>query len=77
MHLSFLKKVSSQVSNQQDFALPPQGIDLEELEMDFVEQALEQTDDNQSAAARLLGLTRAKFRVLHKQYLQRKKKQQR
>jgi DNA-binding NtrC family response regulator len=75
MHLSFLKKASPQISNQQDFALPPQGIDLEELEMDLVEQALEQTDDNQSAAARLLGLTRAKFRVLHKQYLQWKKKQ--
>ncbi len=74
-HLSFLQSVSSPVG-EQNFTLPAHGIDLEELEMDLVEQALDQTEDNQSAAARLLGLTRAKFRVLYKQYLQRMKKQQ-
>lgn len=49
------------------FKLPVEGIDLEKLENDFVKQALEITDNNQSAAAKLLGLTRAKFRVLMKQ----------
>jgi DNA-binding protein Fis len=45
--------------------LPPEGISLEDLEIDLVKQALELSGDNQSAAARKLGLTRAKFRVLH------------
>lgn len=65
--LSFLKNTSVQRDNF-DFKLPPTGVDLEELEMNLVEQALFMTDNNQSAAARLLGLTRAKFRVLLKQY---------
>ncbi len=34
--------------------------------MDLVRQALEQTQENKTAAARLLGVTRAKFRVLAK-----------
>ncbi|MDZ7762733.1 MAG: sigma-54 dependent transcriptional regulator [Desulfovermiculus sp.] len=72
-HLSFLQNAES-ATPRQDFSLPPHGIDLEELEMDLVEQALEQADENQSAAARLLGLTRAKFRVLHKQYQQNRQK---
>lgn len=70
-HLSFLHNEAPPALDR-DVTLPPQGIDLEELEMDLVEQALEQADENQSAAARLLGLTRAKFRVLHKQYQQRR-----
>ncbi|MFW5730448.1 MAG: sigma-54-dependent transcriptional regulator [Desulfonatronovibrionaceae bacterium] len=69
--LSFLK-VAPQKESSPDFRLPPTGIDLEELEMDMVEQAMEATNDNQSAAARLLGLTRAKFRVLLKQYQERR-----
>jgi DNA-binding protein Fis len=37
------------------------------LEKDLVRQALKASGDNQTAAAKLLGLTRAKFRVLMKQ----------
>ncbi len=44
--------------------IPPGGIDFDELEKNIVEQALEMTSWNQSAAARLLGLTRARFRTL-------------
>ncbi|MFO7802675.1 MAG: sigma-54 dependent transcriptional regulator [Desulfovermiculus sp.] len=72
-HLSFLQTAPSPV-DEHNFTLPAQGIDLEDLEMDLVEQALEQAEENQSAAARLLGLTRAKFRVLHKQYQQNRQK---
>jgi DNA-binding protein Fis len=50
------------------FTLPAEGLSLEELEMELVAQAMERAEQNQSAAARLLGLTRAKFRVLYKQY---------
>lgn len=49
------------------FRLPEDGIELEKLENDLVRQALEMSGNNQSAAAKLLGLTRAKFRVLMKQ----------
>ena len=52
--------------SQGKFDLPPQGIVLEELERDLARQALEKAGNNQSAAAKLLGLTRAKFRVLMK-----------
>jgi DNA-binding NtrC family response regulator len=46
------------------FKLPPEGVSLEEIEKEMVRQALETCKDNQTAAARFLGLTRAKFRVL-------------
>ncbi|MHB8773159.1 MAG: sigma-54-dependent transcriptional regulator [Syntrophales bacterium] len=46
------------------FRLPPEGISLEEVERAMVRQALETCRDNQTAAAKFLGLTRAKFRVL-------------
>ncbi|WP_291323708.1 sigma 54-interacting transcriptional regulator, partial [Desulfonatronospira sp.] len=70
-HLSFLNQ-SPGLEQETDFKLPAQGLDLEEVEMDLVHQALDMTDNNQSAAARLLGLTRAKFRVLYKQYAERR-----
>jgi DNA-binding NtrC family response regulator len=46
--------------------LPPEGIDLEMLERNVVRQALAAAGNNQSKAAKLLGLTRGKFRVLLK-----------
>jgi len=49
-----------------DVILPPEGIDLEKLERDVVKQALAAAENNQSRAAKLLGLTRGKFRVLLK-----------
>ncbi|TVQ99882.1 MAG: sigma-54-dependent Fis family transcriptional regulator [Deltaproteobacteria bacterium] len=44
------------------FLLPDEGVDLEAVERGLMEQALERTEGNQSAAARLLGLTRYAFR---------------
>jgi DNA-binding NtrC family response regulator len=40
------------------FDLPEEGLSLEALERDLLEQAMERSDGNKSAAARLLGLTR-------------------
>ena len=65
-HLAFLKPQKSSASLK-EFRLPPEGIDLEELEKDIIRQALELTDNNQSRAARLLGLTRSKLRTRVKQ----------
>ena len=57
---SFLSK---QPSLKSDFILPLEGISLEKLERDLIKQALERTHGNKIAAARLLGLTRSKFRT--------------
>jgi DNA-binding NtrC family response regulator len=65
--LSFLRTTPCGNSGAQDFRLPPDGIFLETMEKDLVRQALEVSQNNQTAAARLLGLTRAKFRVLMKE----------
>jgi DNA-binding NtrC family response regulator len=44
------------------FQLPPEGVDLAEVERDFVVQALERADGVRNVAARLLGLTRFQLR---------------
>mgnify|MGYP001174253061 CR=1 FL=1 len=55
----------SSCSSQEDlFKLPASGIDFEELQCSIVRQSLELTMGNQSAAARLLNVSRARFRTL-------------
>ena len=49
-----------------EFVLPPQGVDLEKMETSIVRQAMELSNNNQSQAAKLLGLSRGKLRVLLK-----------
>jgi DNA-binding NtrC family response regulator len=44
------------------FALPPQGLRVEELVDDLVRQAIDRAEGNQSAAARLVGLSRDQLR---------------
>ncbi len=61
-HFNFLSQ-APQTNRARVFELPPEGISLEELEKELIRQALERTQGNQSAAARLLGLTRSKFRT--------------
>jgi DNA-binding NtrC family response regulator len=50
------------------FQLPGSGLMLEDVERDFVRQALEQTHGNQTRAARLLGLTRDELRYRVKKF---------
>lgn len=64
--LGFLSDETGRGACAGGFKLPAEGISLEELEADLVRQALERCNHNQSAAARLLGLSRAKFRTLLK-----------
>jgi len=68
--LSFLRTASSSANSRGVFRLPPEGISLEDVELDIVRQALEMSGNNQTAAAKLLGLTRAKFRVLLRQCIE-------
>ncbi len=50
------------------FVLPPEGVDLDAVERDFVVQALERTENNQTAAAKLLGLSRYALRNRMEKY---------
>ncbi|NOY28301.1 MAG: sigma-54-dependent Fis family transcriptional regulator [Oligoflexia bacterium] len=52
----------SRPASAETLILPEQGVKLDEVERSFLEQALSRTGGNQSAAARLLGLTRYQFR---------------
>ncbi len=63
--LRFLELESQPEKNTEGLIkIPPGGVDFDELEKSVVLQALEMTAWNKSAAARLLGLTRARFRTL-------------
>ena len=50
------------------FTIPEDGVRLEELERELLQQALEKTGGNQSRAARLLGLSRYAFIYRLKKY---------
>ncbi len=50
------------------FQLPSGGVVLEDVERDFVRQALEMTHGNQTRAARILGLTRDELRYRVKKF---------
>ena len=45
-----------------EFSLPPDGLSLDELERSLLCQAMERTQGNQSASARLLGISRYALR---------------
>jgi DNA-binding NtrC family response regulator len=66
-HLSFLRTSTVRTGTVEAWKLPPGGLLLETWERDLIRQALEMTGNNQSAAARLLGLTRSKLRTRVKQ----------
>ena len=44
------------------FQLPEGGVELAELEVELIKQALERAEDNRTRAAKLLGLTRDQLR---------------
>ena len=52
-----VRRSTSASSIANGFALPEEGVDLEEVELDLVRQALDRTGGNVPKAAKLLGLT--------------------
>ena len=60
------------MASPEDFELPADGIDLRKavqaFEMSLIDQALERTGFNQSACARLLGITRYALRYRMEKY---------
>ncbi|PLX78830.1 MAG: sigma-54-dependent Fis family transcriptional regulator [Desulfuromonas sp.] len=63
-HVSGQAPAALGAAGDQLYRLPPQGVDFEELQRSIVLQAMEMTMGNQSAAARLLNVSRARFRTL-------------
>ncbi|MCB2183992.1 MAG: sigma-54 dependent transcriptional regulator [Desulfobulbaceae bacterium] len=61
--LTFLETGLKISEKESQWKLPKNGISLEALESDLIRQAVEMTGNNQSAAAKLLGLSRSKFRT--------------
>lgn len=62
-HLTAAPSAATQL-DAHNYSLPVTGLDYDELQRSIVRQALEQTQGNQSSAARLLNVTRARFRTL-------------
>jgi transcriptional regulator with GAF, ATPase, and Fis domain len=64
-HLGFLGPLLPAGAEEPEaIRLTPEGLNLEELEMKLVRESLAMAQENQSEAARLLGLSRGKFRSL-------------
>ena len=64
-HFNFLT-INKEEKLSDGFLLSEEGLKLEDLELELVKQSLERANNNQTEAARLLGLTRGKFRILVK-----------
>jgi DNA-binding NtrC family response regulator len=62
--LSFLNKTQTTGNGEMELPLPAEGVSLDKIVQDLAKKALKASGNNQTAAARLLGLSRAKFRVL-------------
>lgn len=58
---SNLESSIKKAAGSSGFELPEEGINMESLEIDLIQQALEYTNGNKSEAARLLGLSRDAF----------------
>ena len=65
--LSFLEvaPATAQAKNEV-IQLPSSGISLEQVQVSLVRQALNLSGNNQTTAAKLLGISRSKFRVMLK-----------
>ncbi|MCG8638258.1 MAG: sigma-54-dependent Fis family transcriptional regulator, partial [Desulfobacterales bacterium] len=64
--LLFLTPNPPAQNHQVAIKLPPGGLALHQVQFSLVQQALQVAGNNQTTAAKLLGLSRSKFRVLLK-----------
>ncbi|MCG7934137.1 MAG: sigma-54 dependent transcriptional regulator [Candidatus Thiodiazotropha taylori] len=64
----FRTQVKRSAVKEGGFVLPEQGLSMDQLEADLIEQALSKTLGNRSKAARLLGLTRDTLLYRMKKY---------
>jgi len=66
--LEIVAQASSSNNPMTTFKLPPQGVDIEEVEKELIRQALEISDSNQSKAAKMLNLGIDAFRYRMKKF---------
>jgi DNA-binding NtrC family response regulator len=66
--LEILAKTSNTAAPMATFKLPPEGVDIEEVEKELIRQSLEITDWNQSKAAKKLNLGIDAFRYRMKKF---------
>ena len=66
--LEIVAKASQMSVPMATFKLPPEGIDIEEVERELIKQSLEITDWNQSKAAKKLNLGIDAFRYRMKKF---------
>jgi two-component system, NtrC family, response regulator AtoC len=66
--LEIVAKASQMTVPMATFKLPPEGIDIEEVERELIKQSLEITDWNQSKAAKKLNLGIDAFRYRMKKF---------
>jgi DNA-binding NtrC family response regulator len=66
--LEIVAQASSVNNPMTIFKLPPQGVDIEEVEKELIRQALDITDSNQSRAAKMLNLGIDAFRYRMKKF---------
>jgi transcriptional regulator with PAS, ATPase and Fis domain len=66
--LEIVARASSTVAPVATFKLPPEGVDIEEVEKELIRQALEISDWNQSKAAKKLSLGIDAFRYRMKKF---------
>lgn len=66
--LEIVAKASSQTTGLATFKLPPDGVDIEEVEKELIRQSLEMSEWNQSKAAKKLNLGIDAFRYRMKKF---------
>jgi len=64
--ISFLRPVTAAAGGPEVVKLPPGGVPLHQVQFSLVRQALQAAGNNQTTAAKLLGLSRSKLRVIIK-----------
>ena len=68
-HLAFLEASRPEGNDSASgFSLPSEGVDIEDVFRELIVQALDRTQDNQSKAARLLGISLPTFRYRMEKY---------
>jgi transcriptional regulator with PAS, ATPase and Fis domain len=63
-----IRRTQRAITHGCPFELPDVGVDLDAVEAGLIEQALARTQGNQSAAARLLGISRYALRYRMEKY---------
>ncbi len=76
-HLTFLEAGPAEMTNGASaFTLPREGVDIESVFRSLIVQALDRTEDNQSQAARLLGISLPTLRYRMAKYGLKTKREQ-